>query len=267
MSTTNIGAILGKIGCQFRSNIESHIIDNRLQKGDDVEWLLELLTEISHPADIVLDAFKTSTFWEFSYHLYFHLKNAISIYIPFDKDVVWPRPIRKEGNIIRFDDIDAEDKPKPKPFDKSMIIKDDLKPLASMAIPSIWDEMIVLFTELGIWQAVLLNETTALFPKGWHAYYLEKIYVFSMNDMQEIIDCPKRDKCNFDNEKLEVFKTQDIMPSVKIDGDKAVASFYYWDEWSGFCRLSIPIERNGQLVVFGKEEREVLVKYDCGLRF
>lgn len=58
----NLGAILGDMGCKFRSNIENNIKDYQLQKEDDVEWLLEPLDAISHSADLVLDAFKNG--WE-----------------------------------------------------------------------------------------------------------------------------------------------------------------------------------------------------------
>ena len=35
-----LNQVLGEIGCRFRSNIENHIKGYKLQKGDDVEWLL-----------------------------------------------------------------------------------------------------------------------------------------------------------------------------------------------------------------------------------
>ena len=167
----NLGAILGDMGCKFRSNIENNIKDYELQKEDEVEWLLEPLDAISHSADLVLDAFKNG--WE------------------------------------------------------------------------------------------------ALFPKGWHANYMKKIYVFSKADKQQIIDKFKnRFNDLYDFKRLaSLLDCDEIMPSVEINGNKAVASYYYWNNWSGFCRRIIPIERQGQSVSFGESEREVLVKYDCGIRY
>ncbi len=265
----HISAILGEIGCKFRSNIENHIKDDSLRKENNVEWLLEPLDEISHRADYVLDAFQISTRWESIYELYFHLKNATSIYIPFDKPINEHCGMRKEGNTISFDDIGLRDEfPKPKPFDKSMIIKDDLNPLASKAIPSIWDEMVVPFTTVGIWQAVLLHQTLTLFPKGWHANYMKSIYVYSLEDMQKIIKQHKRESYGFDHEKLASYLNRDdIMPSVKIDGDKAIAAYYYWNNWSGFCRRIIPVEKHRNTIKFGEFEREKLVEYDCGWKY
>ena len=54
MTNNIIDAVLGNIGCTFRSNIENHIKDYKLQKGDDVEWLLDTLDELSYPKDYVL---------------------------------------------------------------------------------------------------------------------------------------------------------------------------------------------------------------------
>lgn len=113
------------------------------------------------------------------------------------------------------------------------------------------------------------NGWESLFPKGWHANYMKKIYVFSKADMQQIIDKFKnRFNDLSDFKRLASFLYCDeIMPSVEINGNKAVASYYYWNNWSGFCRRIIPIERQGQSVSFGESEREVLVKYDCGIRY
>ena len=244
----SIGRILGEIGCQFRSNIENHIKDYRLQKNDDVEWLLEPLDEISHPSDYVLDAFQITTRWESIYHLYFHLKGANSIYRPFDKPIERSHEKQKEGDTISFDMKWREEEPRPNPFVKSMIIKDDLNPLASKAIPTIWEDLVVSFTTVGIWQAVLLNEIPALFPKGWHADYLRKIYVFSHDDMQSIYDHCKT--------IVDDFSDYD-------DGDNAVATFFYWNDWSGFCKMIIPVEKHGNSVKIGKQEHETLVEYDC----
>jgi hypothetical protein len=290
---TNISLTLGEIGCQFRSKIENHIKDYRLQKDDDVEWLLEPLDEISHLSDYILDAFQITTRWESIYQLYFHLKGANSIYRPFDKPIVRSHEKQKERDTISFGDIKwREEEPRPNPFVKSMIIKDDLNPLASKAIPTIWEDLVVSFTTVGIWQAVLLNEIPALFPKGWHADYLRKVYVFSHDDMQSIYDHCKTlvdDFSDSDKKKLDAYlksidrpnrikdalttsdldrlkyylDRMDIMPSVKIDGDNAVATFFYWNDWSGFCKMIIPVEKHGNSVKIGKQEHETLVEYDC----
>lgn len=296
----NMGAILGEIGCRFRSNIENHIKDYELQKGDDVEWLLEPLDAISHSPDIVLDAFQIGTKWESFYKLYFHNKNATQAYVPYDHPFESPSGFRKEGNTIYILEPDEiEEKPKPNPYIKTMLIKGSPEENLMSDVPDIWEDLIVPFTEDGIWQAVLLNETIALFPKGWHGNYLEKTYVFSREDMQQIIDGCKTKYSDFTDAEIERYKaymrfldqspavvdnmfkfrkadyerlvsfldSEDIMPSVEINGDKAVVSYCYWNDWSGFCRASLPVERHGQSVSIGKTNKEVYIAYESRIMY
>ncbi|MBQ3731155.1 MAG: hypothetical protein II905_05355 [Muribaculaceae bacterium] len=289
----NMGEILGEIGCKFRSNIENHIKDYKLQKEDDVEWLLEPLDAISHSPDIVLDAFKHGTRWEWFYQLYFHNKIVRLSYIPYDEPVEKPRRVRIEGNTIHFPDPDEiEERPKPNPYSKTMLIAGTPEENAMADVPGIWEDLNVQFTKVGVWQAVLLNETIALFPKGWHGDYITRTYVFSRADMQQIID-NKKSRYDYTDEEIErlnaywrfldmtphfdqykksnydklvsYLEREDILPSVEISGDKAIVSYYYWSEWSGFCRARVPVERCGQSVTIGEQTNEVLVAYDCGI--
>ena len=286
---------LGEIGCRFRSNIENHIKDYELQKGDDVEWLLEPLNAISHSPEIVLDAFQIGTKWVSFYQLYFRNRDASQVYVAYDQPIERPRGYRKEGNTIHFLEPDEiEEMPKPNPYSKTMLIKGTPEENIMSDVPDIWEDLIVPFTETGIWQGVLLNETIALFPKGWHGNYLEKTYVFSKADMQQIID-DKKSRYDYTDEEIEKLNAywkfldmntnfnqhkksnydrlvsyldrEDILPSVEINGDNAIASYCYWSEWGGFCRASVPVERRGQSASIGKTKNEVLIAYDCGIRY
>ena len=291
---------LGEIGCRFRSNIENHIKDYKLQKGDDVEWLLEPLDAISHSTNIVLDVFQIGTKCESFYKLYFHNKDASQAYVAYDHPIERPHGYIK-GNTIYFPNIDEiEEWPKQNPYNKTMLIKGTPEENLMSDVPTIWEDLIVSFTETGVWQAVLLNEAIVLFPKGWHGNYLNKTYVFSKADMQQIIDSCNNKYYDFTDaefERLEayyrslgrpesVFKMrgfgfrksdyerlatfidrEDILPSVEISGDKAVASYYFWNDWSGLCQASVTVERRGQSVSIGQSNEEVLIAYDCGIRY
>jgi hypothetical protein len=271
-----------------------------LQNGDDVEWLLEPLDAISHSTNIVLDVFQIGTKCESFYKLYFHYKGASQAYVAYDHPIERPHGYIK-GNTIYFPNIDEiEEWPKPNPYNKTMLIKGTPEENLMSDVPTIWEDLIVSFTETGVWQAVLLNETIALFPKGWHGNYLEKTYVFSKADMQQIIDSCKNKYYDFTDaefERLEayyrslgrlesVFKMrglgfrksdyervatfidrEDILPSVEISGDKAVASYYFWNDWSGFCQATVPVERRDQSVSIGQSNEDVLIAYDCGIRY
>ena len=286
---------LGEIGCRFRSNIENHIKDYELLKGDDVEWLLEPLDAITHSPEIVLDAFQYETPGESWYELYFHNKNATQAYVAYNEPFMTPeRRKRVRSSFYLLTEDEKKKASSPNPYSKDLLIKETLNVFTAKVVPSFWDEIVVPFTEVGIWQAVLLNEVIAMFPKGWHANYLNKTYVFSKADMQQIID-DKKSRYEYTDDEIEKLNAywrfldmtphfdqnkksnydklvfyldrEDILPSVEINGDEAVASYYYWSEWSGFCRRMIPVERRGQSVSIGQSNYEVLIAYNCGIRY
>ena len=254
---------LGEIGCRFRSVIEDHIKENRLLNEDDVEWLLEPLDAISHSADIVLGAFRKGDRLGWLYELYFHQRDASAIYVPFGP------PYEEYNEYIDVFDFELEDKPVPeaKPYNKTMLVRGLANWPTIMAVPKIWDDLIIPFTEPGLWQALLLHQAFTFMPKGWHGCYNDAKYVFSQDDLQRIITKYSSYK-SIDQEKLASCRERDdIMPSVTIDGDKAVISYCTWNNWSGFCRFTVHMEKHNLSVKFGERERETLVKYDCGIRF
>ncbi len=288
-----MGVVLGETGNRFRSIIEDHIKDFQLQKGDDVEWLLEPLGAISHSPDIMLDAYQIRTEWESFYRLYFHFKDASQAYVAYNEPFLTPeRKKRVRDSYYLLTEEERKKATCPNPYSKDLLIKEVLNVFTAKVVPSFWNELDVQFTEAGIWQAVLLDEIIALFPKGWHANYLEKTYVFTMADMQRIID-KKKSSYDYTDEEIEKLNAywrfldmtphfdqyrksnydklvsylgrEDILPSVKISGDEAVVSYCYWSEWGGFCRATIPVEQRGQSVAIGKPNKEVLVAYDCGI--
>lgn len=254
---------LGEIGCKFRSVIEDHIKENRLLNEDDVEWLLEPLDAISHSAGIVLGAFRWGDWHGWVYKLYCHQRNASAVYVPFDP------PYEKYNGEVSLFDLDDEGIPEPKPYSKTMLVKGLANFFTYMAVPEVWDDLNIPFTEVGIWQAILLRDAFTFFPKGWHGNYNDCNYVYISDDMHHITDSrPKIFGRRFNSEGLvPYFGRQDIMPSVKVDGDKAVVTYCYWNAWSGFCQCFVPVEKHGKSVTFGKIDRKVLVKYDCGIRF
>ena len=289
-----MGEILGEIGCRFRSIIESHIKDYELQKDGDFEWLLEPLDAISHSPDIVFDAFQYGNKKWSNSKLYFHDRDATHAYVAYDKPIIKPKG-KMIGNKIIFDFDESEKIPEPNPYDKTMLIKDTLNIYAVHIIPPIWDNLVIQFTEVGVWQAVLLNEIVTSFPRLWNnCLQRSKTIVFSQADMQQIID-DKKCRYDYTDEEIErlnaywrfldktphfdqykksnydklvsYLEREDILPSVKISGDEAVVSYCYWNEWSGFCRATVPVERCGQSVTIGEHAHEVLVAYDRGIRY
>ena len=290
----NMGEILGEIGCRFKGVIEDHIKDYVLQKDGDFEWLLEPLDAISHSPDIVFDAFQYGNKKWSNSKLYFHDRDATHAYVAYDKPFIKPKG-KMIGNKIIFDIDESEKIPEPNPYDKTMLIKDTLNIYAVHIIPPIWDNLVIQFTEVGVWQAVLLNEIVTSFPDLWNnCLQRSKTIVFSQADMQQIID-DKKSRYDYTDEEIEklnaywrfldmtphfdqnkksnydklvsYLECEDILPSVKISGDEAVVSYCYWNNWSGFCRARVPVERCGQSVTIGEYAHEVLVAYDCGILY
>ncbi len=288
----NMGEILGEIGCRFKGVIEDHIKDYVLQKDGDFEWLLEPLDAINHSPDIVFDAFQYGNKKWSNSKLYFHDRDATHAYVAYDKPIIKPKG-KMIGNKIIFDFDESEKIPEPNPYDETMLIKDTLNIYAVHIIPPIWDNLVIQFTEVGVWQAVLLNEIVTSFPHLWNnCLQRSKTIVFSQADMQQIID-DKKSRYDYTDEEIEklnaywrfldmtphfdqnrksnfdklvsYLEREDILPSVTISGDEAVVSYCYWSEWGGFCRNHIPVERCGQSVTIGKPDREVLVANDCGI--
>ena len=252
---------LGETGCRFRSNIENHIKDYELQKGDDVEWLLEPLDAISHSPDIVLDAFRWGDWLGWLYKLYFHQRNASAVYVPFDP------PYEKYNGEVSLFDLDDEGVPDPKPYNKTMLVKGLANYFTNMAVPEVWDDLTIPFTELGIWQAQLLYKAFTFMPKGWHGNYNSHWYVFTQDDMQGIINKYSSYKTVDHKTLASYYGRDDILPSVQIDGENALVSYCIWTKWGGLCRIVVSLERHNDSVIFGEQERQVLVSYDCGIRF
>ena len=256
-----INPAFGEVGCRFRSNIESKLQDVDLEEANDIEWLVEPLNLISYPDDLVLDAFRKGDFFGWRYELYLHERNASSIYEPFD------HPVSED---ILFDfDID-EELPKPSPYKKSMLIKSLLNWASTSTVPKIWKDIAIPFTELGIWQATLLEEAFTFLPKGWHGNYNNYDYIFSYQDMQNIVKQYRNNERMDASEKeklVSFLDRKDILPSVRIDGNEAIVCFYYWSKWSGLCRRIIPVSKHDESVTFGEMDREVLAEYDCGWRY
>ena len=260
----NVGITLGDIGCRFRSNIENHIKDYKLQKENDIEWLMEPLDLIRYPNDLVIDAFRKGDHLGWVYELYFHYRDASLIYVPFNP----PYEKFNEYEDIFFDLEDEEQVPDANPYNKTMLVKGLANWPTIKAVPKIWHELTISFTEMGIWQALLLHEAYTFLPKGWHGDYFSHWYVFSQDDMRMIVEKYKNSSRDFNREKLASYLgRQEIMPSVKIDGDKAIVTYYFWNKWKGLCKRIVPVERNNLSVEFGKGERQVLVEYDCGIRY
>lgn len=143
-------------------------------------------------------------------------------------------------------------------------------------VPAALTYMEVPFTEEGIMQAWLLDNLTDFMPKGWHANYGAKTFIFDESRVDELF--PNTDNgstlttsLNYDRmkvkDKVMALDRASLLPSVTIDGDTAVMEYAYWNNWSGMNKVRVPVTKVGNTVVFGEPEKEILVEYHCGIRF
>lgn len=143
-------------------------------------------------------------------------------------------------------------------------------------VPAALTYMEVPFTEEGIMQAWLLDNLTEYMPKGWHANYGTKYFIFDEGRVDELFqDADEKGKlCAFMASDRRTVRNQvmaldreSLLPSVIIDGDAAVLEYAYWNDWSGMNKVSVPVKRVGNSVEFGKPYKEVVVRYRCGIMF
>lgn len=121
------------------------------------------------------------------------------------------------------------------------------------------------FTKEGIVQARFIDELSTFLPKGWHANYNYKTFIFTEDDLDALIDKKNIDD-NTHNRLCEVDLKQ-IVPKVLIGRDAALLTYSYWSPWRGLVKIAVSVEKEGESVVFGETDRTYLVNYNCGLRF
>lgn len=114
-------------------------------------------------------------------------------------------------------------------------------------------------------QAWLLNCIPDFMPVVWHACYNSKEYIYSQESVDEIFqDADRRMRVK---EQVMEIDVDTLLPDVIVEGDKAVLKMTYWNDWTGLVQLTVDVTRDGSSVCFSEPKREVLVKYDCGIRF
>lgn len=117
-------------------------------------------------------------------------------------------------------------------------------------------------SEMGAWQAYLLSVATHFLPTCGHGAYSKWTFMPSYEQLKAKID-----RITFRKpQNVPVF--EDLSPSVKIEGNKATISCCYWNNWGGLVRRTEQILFINNRAYFIEDgSREVLVKYDCGVRY
>ena len=162
------------------------------------------------------------------------------------------------------------------PYDDTQIIHGRID-WNEAEVPPILPYFDVPFTEEGIMQAWLLDNLTDFMPKGWHSNYSAKDFVFDTERIESMFpeEVPEanglsssltRDRVEV-RDKLMAIDLKSLLPKVRINDDKAVFEYAYWNDWSGLIKATVEVEKDSNSVRFGNPKTEVLVEYECGIIF
>ena len=118
-------------------------------------------------------------------------------------------------------------------------------------------------TAMGFWQAYLLSIGKTLLPFSGHLNYTKRKLVFAHEQLKDIsLSLQKGSVPELENLDAEV------SPSVQIKDKQAIVSCRYWNKWGGLIRESAKITFfYGKVYLLEDFEEQVLIKYDCGIRY
>lgn len=253
-------------GAEFISLINNKNNEGAFERFEHLNWLLHPLDQIRLRSGFVLDAFQVGDRLGAIYQLYVCEANSVIEYKP---------NLQKREERDRRKYMSAKEREKAgtfvdaiEPYDDSMYISQRLDYDEAKNIPDIWGYLAIPFTPMGIWQAFLLKEAHTLMPLMWHAGYGRREFIFSKNNIQDIV-VNRVDKLS-DNDYsllLDCMQTDELFPHVTINGSKASITFCYWNDWSGLNKTTIQARQQGSSISFGEEDRENIISYNCGIRF
>lgn len=143
----------------------------------------------------------------------------------------------------------------------------------------IWSHITIEESEMGAWQACILDFAVAWMPLYWHGGYLAKKYMFSGNTLRSL-DKGRFSPISFD---YKTFKDDSrLVPSVTMKGKHVVITHCYWSDWEGLVLWTdyATFDGNGKLIYkhldeelddskpfADKAHKVVLFEYDCGICF
>lgn len=148
--------------------------------------------------------------------------------------------------------------------------------ISANKVPAALSYMDVPFTVEGIMQAWLLDNLTDFMPKGWHANYSAKYFIFDESRVGNLFQMAGNDGALTKSLKRDRMVVKDkvmdldiasLLPTVSVDGDTAVMEYAYWNDWSGMNKVKMPVKKVGNSVEFGEPEIDVLVRHCCGICF
>lgn len=121
----------------------------------------------------------------------------------------------------------------------------------------VFKNIIVEPSEMGAWQAYLLWMSPTVLPLFWHGGYIRRDYFFDRDDFE----CPSPWE---EDNPIELKLEQIPQPSVTLEGNKAIVTCPYWNNWEGLVLESMPIifKSDGGIAI-RRAKHKVLMEYNC----
>jgi hypothetical protein len=123
--------------------------------------------------------------------------------------------------------------------------------------------IIVRRSKMAAWEAYLLTNAYTLLPAFWHALYNMRRYIFSTADMEQIVYLKKYDW-------RVIGQIESLLPTVELNGDIAVVTCCYWNDWEGLVRESVSYQFHnfeGQRIKQIGQNREILYPFKSSIMF
>lgn len=247
--------LLGKKGIEFISLTNAKFEEGAFRGPGNFNWLLNPLNELLIDDRYVLDAFERDGGYSFKLQLYVHNKDAQRVYVPLSEKIAsTKRPPRgRRSRNYKYPTAD--------PYYDDLLLPSCYNEDAF--IPPIWNYMLVSFTEMGVWQAFLMDIASDIMPKRWNKKEdrFACVYIFDKNKSSRISFNSLKDYDKF----YDYQNNGELLPTVEIKDDTAMITYCCWDCWSGLYRYTLKAKKKGLSIVFYDLTKEMLLAYNCGI--
>ena len=269
----NEAVVVNKLA-QMASDFEEYMDEFDIKAYDDLMPVVKQLPLLKIRKNYVLDFFEKGDDHGWINQPYCHTETAFERYFPTDVEEV-----EEKDNYGSLFGIIKKKEPKMvkqkvhTPYNDTLLINDRIDFREAEDVPPILPYFDVPFTEEGIIQAWLLYHLEDFMPKGWHMNYCRVDYVFNIRRIENMFPpYNPEERSSFGGRSKvrdEVFALdlESLLPTVKVLGDTAVLKYAYWNDWRGMVKSTVTVEKDGNSVKFSRPENQILVKYDCGIKF
>ncbi len=118
----------------------------------------------------------------------------------------------------------------------------------------------------GAWQVYLLHNLWHYLPMFWHAFYEERHYVYSIDQLKMTL----RYQPHFGDEVVPAFDVDqfEIHPVINRVGNIWHVGAHFWSDFEGLVYEELKISLSGKVHIYSRPaSRKILHHYDCGICF